>query len=113
MLNVAIELRGTHWYWVKDLSQPETIPVRILPLLMIGSQFYLQKMTPTSGMDPTQARMMLLMPLMMGFLFYNASSGLVLYWLTGNLVGIGQQLLFNRLMPAGTTPQIAAKKKGK
>jgi YidC/Oxa1 family membrane protein insertase len=115
VLNVAIELRGTPWFWVKDLSQPETIPVRILPLLMIGSQFYLQKMTPTSGMDPTQARMMLLMPLMMGFLFYNASSGLVLYWLTGNLVGIGQQLLFNKIMPASLTPvpQIASRKKGK
>lgn len=113
VLSVAIELRGTQWYWVKDLSQPETLAVRILPLLMIGSQFYLQKMTPTSGMDPSQARMMLLMPLMMGFLFYNASSGLVLYWLTGNLVGIAQQLLFNKLMPASPVPQIAAKKKGK
>ncbi len=115
VLNVATELRGTPWFWVKDLSQPETIPIRILPLLMIGSQFYLQKMTPTSGMDPTQARMMLLMPLMMGFLFYNASSGLVLYWLTGNLVGIGQQLLFNKIMPASPSPaaQIATKKKGK
>ena len=115
VLNVATELRGTPWFWVKDLSQPETIPIRILPLLMIGSQFYLQKMTPTSGMDPSQARMMLLMPLMMGFLFYNASSGLVLYWLTGNLVGIGQQLLFNKIMPASPSPaaQIAPKKKGK
>ena len=115
VLNVATELRGTSWFWVKDLSQPETIPIRILPLLMIGSQFYLQKMTPTSGMDPSQARMMLLMPLMMGFLFYNASSGLVLYWLTGNLVGIGQQLLFNKIMPASPSPaaQIAPKKKGK
>ncbi|HEU0123374.1 MAG TPA: membrane protein insertase YidC [Bryobacteraceae bacterium] len=113
VLNVATELRGTPWFWVKDLSQPETIPVRILPLLMIGSQFYLQKMTPTSGMDPSQARMMLLMPLMMGFLFYNASSGLVLYWLTGNLVGIAQQLLFNKLMPASPAPQLPAKKKAK
>jgi YidC/Oxa1 family membrane protein insertase len=113
VLNVATELRGTPWYWVKDLSQPETIPVRILPLLMIGSQFYLQKMTPSSGMDPSQARMMLLMPLMMGFLFYNASSGLVLYWLTGNLVGIAQQLLFNKIMPATPAPQVPAKKKGK
>jgi len=113
VLNVATELRGTSWYWVKDLSQPETLPVRILPLLMIGSQFYLQKMTPSSGMDPSQARMMLLMPLMMGFLFYNASSGLVLYWLTGNLVGIAQQLLFNKIMPAGPAPAAPAKKKGK
>jgi len=114
VLNVATELRGTPWYWVKDLSQPETIPVRILPLLMIGSQFYLQKMTPTSGMDPAQAKMMLFMPLMMGFLFYNASSGLVLYWLTGNLVGIGQQLLFNKIAPASAPVTVPApKKKGK
>ncbi|MBM3757705.1 MAG: membrane protein insertase YidC [Acidobacteria bacterium] len=114
VLNVAIELRGTPWYWVKDLSQPETLAVRILPVLMIGSQFYLQKMTPTSGMDPAQARMMLLMPLMMGFLFYNASSGLVLYWLTGNIVGIAKQLVFNRISSdTVSAPQPAPKKKGK
>lgn len=115
VLNVATELRGTPWFWVKDLSQPETLAIRILPLLMIGSQFYLQKMTPTSGMDPAQARMMLLMPLMMGFIFYNASSGLVLYWLTGNLVGIAQQLLFNKIAPANTAVVAvpAPKKKGK
>ena len=99
---------------MKDQSQPETLAVRILPLLMIGSQFYLQKMTPTSGMDPAQARMMLLMPLMMGFLFYNASSGLVLYWLTGNIVGIAKQLVFNKISPATvSSPQPAPKKKGK
>ena len=42
---------------------------------------------------------MMLMPLMMGFMFYGVSSGLVLYWLTGNLVGIAQQYFFNRLAP--------------
>ena len=57
--------------------------------------------------------MMMLMPLMMGFLFYNASSGLVLYWLTGNLVGIAQQLLFNKIMPASPVTSTPAKKKGK
>jgi YidC/Oxa1 family membrane protein insertase len=116
VLSVATELRGASWFWVKDLSQPETIPIRVLPLLMIGSQFYMQKMTPTTGMDPAQARMMLLMPLMMGFLFYGASSGLVLYWLTGNLVGIAQQMLFNKVVPtpaAASNPQPPAKKKGK
>lgn len=115
VLSVATELRGAPWYWVKDLSQPETIPIRALPLLMIVSQFYLQKMTPASpGMDPAQQKMMMFMPLMMGFFFYNASSGLVLYWLTGNVVGIAQQLLFNRIAPmtpADVAP--APKKKGK
>jgi YidC/Oxa1 family membrane protein insertase len=84
---------------VTDLSQPETLPIRLLPLLMIASQFLMQKMTPTAG-DPQQQRIMLLMPLMMGFMFYGVSSGLVLYWVTGNLVGIVQQMIFNRIMPA-------------
>jgi len=59
--------------------------------------------------------MMRFMPLMFGFLFYNASSGLVLYWLTSNLVGIVQQWLINRSMPAPPVPapvaKIAAKRK--
>jgi YidC/Oxa1 family membrane protein insertase len=100
VLSVAIELRQAKWLWVTDLSQPETIAIRILPLVMIGTQFWLQKMTPATGGDPTQQRMMLFMPLIFGFMFYGASSGLVLYWLTGNLVGIAQQWIFNRTMPA-------------
>lgn len=100
VLSVSIEMRGANWLWVSDLSQPETIAIRILPLLMIGTQFYLQKMTPpTPGADPMQQKMMLFMPLIMGFMFYGVSSGLVLYWLTGNLVGILQQWFINRSMP--------------
>jgi YidC/Oxa1 family membrane protein insertase len=59
--------------------------------------------------------MMFMMPVMMAFLFWNASSGLVLYWLTGNVVGIVQQLFFNQLTPStGVTAAPAApKKKGK
>jgi YidC/Oxa1 family membrane protein insertase len=53
--------------------------------------------------------MMQLMPLMMGFLFYNFSSGLVLYWLTGNLVGILQQWMINRSMPAPAPVPVVAK----
>ncbi len=105
VLTVAIEMRGAGWLWVRDLSQPEHIPIRLLPVAMIATQFVLQKMTPTTTVDPMQQKMMLLMPLMFGFMFYSASSGLVLYWLTGNLVGIAQQVLFNRLVPS--TPPIA------
>ncbi len=117
VLNVSIELRGAHWLWVADLSQPEQIPIRMLPVIMIVSQFIMQGMTPNPGMDPSQAKMMRFMPLMFGFLFYNASSGLVLYWLTSNLVGIAQQWMINRTMPAPAAPapkiaaKIAAKKK--
>jgi YidC/Oxa1 family membrane protein insertase len=67
-------------------------PVRILPLIMAGSMFAQQKMTPTSGMDPAQAKMMLvMMPAMMLFFSYTFPSGLVLYWTVSNLLGIAQQ----------------------
>ena len=93
---VAVEMRGAHWLWVKDLSQPETLAIHILPIIMIASQFLMQKMTPqATGGDPNQQKMMMMMPLIFGFMFYNLSSGLVLYYLTSNLVGIGQQWFFN------------------
>jgi YidC/Oxa1 family membrane protein insertase len=100
VFTLAIEMRGASWLWVKDLSQPETIPIRVLPIAMIATQFLLQKMTPAAGVDPTQQRMMLFMPLVFGFMFYGASSGLMLYWLTGNLVAIGQQWFFNKTAAA-------------
>ena len=104
VLSIAIELRHAPWLWVPDLSSPETIPIHLLPIILIATQFLTQRMTPTAGVDPNQQRMMMLMPLFFGFMFYSASAGLVLYWLTGNLVGIAQQLLINRLMPAPATP---------
>lgn len=100
-LQVTIDLRGAHWLWVHDLSRPETLAIRVLPIVMIATQFLMQKMTPASpGMDPSQQRMMLFMPLALGFMFYYQASGLVLYWLTGNLVGIAQQWVTNRLTKA-------------
>jgi YidC/Oxa1 family membrane protein insertase len=113
VLNVTIELRGAHWLWVTDLSQPEMLPIHILPVVMVVSQFLMQQMTPTPGVDPAQAKMMRFMPLMFGFFFYNVSSGLVLYWLTSNLVGILQQWIVNRTMPPppAPAPKIVPKKK--
>src|SRR3984957_5093127 len=110
---VTIEMRGAHWLWITDLSQPELLPIHILPLIMIVSQFVMQRMTPNPGMDPSQAKMMMFMPLMFGFLFYNFSSGLVLYWLTSNLVQIAQQCLMNRTMPLTAPPPgvVSVKKK--
>ena len=115
VLTVAIEMRGAEWLWVRDLSQPEHLPIRILPVVMIVTQFIMQKMTPSTSADPTQQRMMLMMPLVMGFMFYGMSSGLVLYWLTGNLVGIAQQWFFNRgsvTVPA-PVPAQTSKTKGR
>jgi YidC/Oxa1 family membrane protein insertase len=102
VLSVAIEMRGASWLWVTDLSQPEHLPIRILPVAMVIAQFVMQKMTPNPSADPNQQKMMLFMPLIFGFMFYAASSGLVLYWLTSNLVGIVQQWFINRSMPALT-----------
>jgi YidC/Oxa1 family membrane protein insertase len=116
VLAVTIEMRGAHWLWVTDLTQPEQLPIHILPIIMIASQFIQQKMTPNPGMDPSQAKMMMFMPLMFGFLFYNFSSGLVLYWLTSNLVQIAQQWIMNRTMPLPAPPPVVVsvkKKKGK
>ncbi|MGA2880439.1 MAG: membrane protein insertase YidC [Bryobacteraceae bacterium] len=115
VLAVTIEMRGAHWLWISDLSQPEQLPIHVLPLIMIASQFMMQQMTPSPGMDPSQAKMMKFMPLVFGVMFYNFSAGLVLYWLTSNLVGIGQQWAVNRMMPAlpPPPPPAALKKKGK
>lgn len=104
-LQGAIALRQEPFLgWIHDLSAPETLftvpgldlPVRLLPILMGGSMVLQSRMTPTT-MDPAQARMMnTVMPVMFTFMFYQFASGLVLYWLVSNLLGIGQQLLVNR-----------------
>jgi len=99
VFTVSVEMRGAGWLWVTDLSQPEAISPHILPLVMIASQFWMQKMTPTptGGGDPNQQKMMMyMMPLIFGFMFYNLPSGLVLYYLTSNLVGMGLQAFFNQ-----------------
>ncbi len=96
MLTVAIELRHSPWIlWIKDLSVHD--PTYVTPILMGVTQFISQKMTPTSA-DPAQARMMLIMPVVMTLFFLNFQSGLVLYWLTSNVLQIGQQALMNRMM---------------
>lgn len=113
VLSIAIEMRGAGWLWVTDLSQPESIAIRLLPLLLVVTQFLSQKMTPSPGMDPTQQKMMLFMPLLFGFMFWGASAGLVLYWLTSNVVSIAQQWLLNRNTPAPAVAVVVPPKKRK
>lgn len=116
VLEVAIEMRGAHWLWISDISRVEDLPIRVLPIILIVTQFLSQKLTPTTAMDPTQQKMMLIMPLGLGFVFYSLPAGLVLYYLTSNLVSIGQQLLTNRIMGVPTRPAqpaAPAKKKKK
>ncbi|MBI5086598.1 MAG: membrane protein insertase YidC [Acidobacteria bacterium] len=112
VLSVAIELRGAQWLWVTDLSQPETTLIRFLPVGMLVTQVLMQKMTPAASPDPSQQRlMMIMMPIMLTVMFYGASSGLVLYWLTGNVVGIVQQYFFNQAATKRSPAQAATSKK--
>jgi len=111
VLSVAIELRGANWLWVDDLSRPETMAIRILPLTMVVSQIFMQRLTPTPSSDPTQKMMMSTMPLVFGVIFWWASSGLVLYWLTSNLVGIVQQLFINKFTNSTVAVPVVVEKK--
>jgi YidC/Oxa1 family membrane protein insertase len=103
VLTLVIEMRGAEWLFVNDLSQPENwlilggTSIHILPLAMMGAQFWMQVLTPMPSVDPAQARMMKFMPLMMGVIFWGFQSGLVIYWLTMNLVGVGQQVILNKM----------------
>ena len=97
VLTVAIELRGASFLWIPDLSQKD--PLFITPVLMAVSMFVMQKMTPTA-MDPAQARMMMIMPLVLGVMFFAAPGGLNLYWLVSNLCAIVQQGLTLRMLKA-------------
>ncbi len=84
--------------WIHDLSGRD--PYYILPILMTLTMYLMQKMTPTASVDPAQQKMLTLMPLMMGFLFFRFSAGLILYIFTSNLVGMAQQYYLNRNKPA-------------
>jgi YidC/Oxa1 family membrane protein insertase len=98
VLDLSIELRHAPWFaWIKDLSAPDHL--YILPTLMIVTTFIMQKVTPIASADPAQQRMMMVMPIVFGIMFYSFASGLVLYWLTGTVVGIAQQAFINKMMP--------------
>jgi YidC/Oxa1 family membrane protein insertase len=95
MLGGALDLRHAHWLWIHDLSARD--PYFLLPIIMVVSMFAMQKMTPQTGMDPAQQRMMtVMMPLMMGFIFFNLAAGLNLYYTESNLISIAQQAVMNR-----------------
>ena len=95
MLGVALDLRHAHWLWITDLSARD--PYFLLPILMVVSMFAMQRMTPQAGMDPAQQKMMnWMMPLMMGFIFFNLQAGLNLYYAETNLISIAQQAIMNR-----------------
>jgi YidC/Oxa1 family membrane protein insertase len=111
MLLVTIELRHASWLWLRDLSAKD--PYYVLPVLMALTMYWMQKMTPVTATDPAQQRMMQLMPIMFGgmFVIFPISSGLVLYILTSNVVGIAQQWFLNRTSPEMAKARAKAEKK--
>jgi YidC/Oxa1 family membrane protein insertase len=110
MLANTIELRHTPWFgWIHDLSAHD--PYFILPVVMAISMYFMQKMTPTPGMDPAQAKMMAVTPLIFGGMFALYPSGLSVYILTSNIVGIGQQWYLYRSAPPPPKPSRGSGKK--
>jgi YidC/Oxa1 family membrane protein insertase len=108
----AVELRQAHWFWLTDLSAPD--PLHILPILIIGSMFLVQFLTPSPGMDPAQRRMMaIMMPVIFGFSMWHFASGLALYWGTGNLINLAIQLAINQSKMGKEMHEIAAKRAAK
>jgi YidC/Oxa1 family membrane protein insertase len=103
----SIELRHAPFLgWMHDLSQPDRLGTLAIPfvepagipvmtLLMGASMILQQKMTPSTA-DPSQQRVMMIMPVVFTVMFVNFPAGLVLYWLSNNILSISQQWLSNR-----------------
>ena len=90
----SVEMRNAPWIgWIHDLSTQD--PLYILPLLMTASTMFQTWLNPTPP-DPVQAKMMWIMPLVFSVFFFFFPAGLVLYWLTNNILGIAQQWFINR-----------------
>lgn len=112
LLSEAIELRGAPFiWWIKDLAAMD--PYYVTPILMGASQVVQQKMTPMTGADPVQQKMMLFMPIIFTFLFLTSPSGLALYWFASNVLVIVQQMVTNKLIgpPVVRTPRPPAERR--
>ena len=100
-ITISIDFRQASFLWIPDLSSPEPYFLyflRLLPILFTGSMVVLQLLTPQPSADPLQRKMMAIgMPLFMLYILWSAPSGLLLYWLVGNIVGFLQQMMINRL----------------
>jgi YidC/Oxa1 family membrane protein insertase len=99
VLLASVELRQAPFYgWIKDLSAVD--PWYILPALMMVSMVVQTKMSPTPP-DPVQAKVMQIMPIAFGVMFFFFPAGLVLYWLVNNILSIAQQWQITRMMGGG------------
>jgi len=109
----SIELKGTSFLWIKDLSEPDRLfilqnplpvigaEINLLPLIMIAAMFLQQKLSMKSSGSTTiqeqQKIMIVVFPLMFGFLFYHFPSGLTLYWVSYTILSIFSQGRINRM----------------
>lgn len=122
-ITISLDFRQASFLWLPDLSAGD--PVHVLEFLMAGTMIVLQLITPAPSADPLQRKMMAIgMPLFMLYVLWGAPSGLLLYWLVGNIVGFSQQFLINHLTksegddgppvekrpPAGPTKKLATSK---
>ena len=97
----SVEMRGAPWtLWIKDLSAPD--PYFILPVVMTLTTMLQTALNPAPP-DPLQAKLMWFMPLIFSVMFFFFPSGLVLYWITNNILSIAQQWMINTRM--GVPPQ--------
>jgi len=95
-ITISLDFRQATFLWLPDLSAGD--PFHILEVLMAGTMIILQLITPAPSADPLQRKMMAIgMPLFMLYVLWGAPSGLLLYWLVGNIVGFSQQFLINKL----------------
>jgi len=116
MLGTAIELRNSSFFWIHDLSQPDTVghilgfPINLLPIIMAGTMVWQMAITPKSG-DAMQQRIFYFMPIIFLVFCYNYASGLALYWTTQNIFSIVQLYLTrNTPLPTLEKKSVVAKR---
>lgn len=116
MLGVAIELRNASFFWIHDLSQPDTVgyflgfPINLLPIIMAGTMIWQIAITPKTG-DAMQQRIFYFMPIIFLVFCYNFASALALYWTTQNIFSIVQLYLTrNQPLPTLEKKSVLAKK---
>jgi YidC/Oxa1 family membrane protein insertase len=117
-ITISLDFRQASFLWLPDLSAGDHF--HILEIMMAGTMIVLQLITPAPSADPLQRKMMAIgMPLFMLYVLWGAPSGLLLYWLVGNIVGFAQQFIINRLTkseddeqpPGEPRANLAAKKR--
>lgn len=116
MLGSAIQLRNSSFFWIQDLSQPDTVahvfgfPINLLPIIMAGTMVWQMAISPKSG-DAVQQRIFYFMPVIFLAFCYNYASGLALYWTTQNLFSIVQLYLTrNKPLPTLEKKSVIAKR---